>query len=123
MDATLRRQLAMGNGIGRALIGASLIAAPTVATRSWLGADGPAAKVLGRALGARDLALGAGLLWALGRDEPAHAWLVAAVLADGVDAGATLLGWSDLPPAGRAAVLALAAGSAVQMAALAAAER
>lgn len=118
MDA---KQLARTNGIGRALIGATLVAAPRLVARSWVGDDpGPATRVLGRALGVRDLALGAGLLWALDRDEPAHAWLVGAAVADTVDAAATLIAWNSLPRGGRALVLAIAAGSAVQMGVLAA---
>lgn len=119
MDA---KQLAKTNGIGRALIGTALVAAPGLAARTWLGdeSDGTAGKVLGRALGVRDLALGAGLLWALEQKEPTHAWLVAAAAADAVDAGATLLAWTSLPRTGRVLVLAVAAGSAIQMGVLAA---
>ena len=115
------RDLALTNGIGRALIGAVLVAAPRTITRTWVGpSDAVDPDVLGRALGARDLALGAGLVWAVRRGEPAHAWCVAATLADTVDAGATLALWKSLPAPGRALVVAVAVGSAVQMAALSA---
>lgn len=118
MDA---RQLARTNGIGRAVIGAALVAAPAVAARGWVGDDGgPAVRVIGRALGIRDLALGAGLLQALDSGAPVRPWIAAAAAADAIDAAATLLNWRDLPPVGRALILALAAGSAVQMGALAA---
>lgn len=111
------------NGIGRAAIGAALLAAPALVTQGWLGDDArtDAARVLGRALGARDAALGLGLVGALatGKRGAAQPWLQAAALADAVDAAATLLAWKRLPPAGRAGVLALAAGSAIQCAVLA----
>jgi hypothetical protein len=113
--------LARSNGLGRAAIGAALIAAPALVTQGWLGDDArtDAARVLGRALGARDAALGLGLVQALSSGGSARPWLQAAALADAVDASATLLAWKRLPPAGRAGVLALAAGSAVQCALLA----
>lgn len=115
------RDLARINGIGRALLGAGLVMAPGIAARTWIGdaSSASGAQVVARALGIRDVALGAGLLWALQRDEPAYAWVAAAAAADAIDAGATLIGWSDLPKAGRVGVLALAAGSAVQMGLLA----
>jgi hypothetical protein len=47
--------------------------------------------------------------------------VTAAALADTVDAAATLAAWRSLPRAGRWLVFAIAAGSAVQMGALAAA--
>jgi hypothetical protein len=105
------------------VLGAALILAPVRATRPWIGdvALSPGAKVLGRALGVRDLALGAGLLWAQQRQEPEHPWLTAATLADVVDAAATLAAWRSLPRAGRWLVLGIAAGSAVEMGKLAAA--
>jgi hypothetical protein len=110
------------NAIGRAVLGAALIAVPGVAARSWIGdaASAPGAKVLARALGVRDVALGSGLLWALAREEPVHPWLTGAAVADTVDAAATLLAWDSLPRAGRWLVLAVAAGSAIQMGILAA---
>jgi hypothetical protein len=119
MDA---RTLAKTNGIGRALLGASMVVAPTITGRLWIGDDGegPATKVLGRALGIRDVVIGAGLIQALDARAPTRGWIAAAAAADAIDAGATLLNWRDLPPVGRALVLALAAGSAVQMGVLAA---
>jgi len=119
MDA---KQTAKINGIGRAVIGAAMTAAPTLATRGWIGDDAatPGGKVIGRALGIRDLVLGAGLVQALESGAPTRGWIAAAAAADAVDAAATLLNWSDLPRAGRIGILALAVGSAVQMGALAA---
>jgi hypothetical protein len=111
------------NGFGRAIVGAAMIAMPDIASRSWIGdsASSPGAKVLARGFGARELALGAGLVWALERREPEHAWVTAAAIADTADAVATLAAWSSLHPVGRWLVLGAAAGSAVQMGALSAA--
>jgi hypothetical protein len=109
------RDVAKTNGLGRMALGAGLLFAPALAGRNWVGddADRPGAKVLASAMGARDVALGAGLLWALSRDEPAHAWLVGAAVADATDFAATLAAGSDIPQAARAAVLVLAGSSAV----------
>jgi hypothetical protein len=110
--------LARTNGIGRAVIGATLIAAPALVASRWVGDDqlSDGAKLLARSLGARDLALGLGVLLAMKEDAPARGWLEGAALADLVDAAATLLYWKKLPPMGRTATLAIAASSAVQCA-------
>ena len=114
MDA---KQTAKINGVGRAVIGAALTVAPALAARGWIGEDSdrPGGRVLGRALGVRDLVLGAGLLQAIDAGAPTRGWIAAAAAADAVDAAATLLNWSDLPRAGRIGILVLATGSAVQM--------
>ena len=70
-----------------------------------------------RALGARDLALGLGVVIAIDRGAPVRGWLEASALSDAVDFLATLAsswgaGGDALPPAGRAAALVVAAGSA-----------
>ena len=117
------RDLARLNGIGRAVLGAAMVAAPGAVTRLWMDTSGSVeAKMLGRTHGVRDIALGAGLVWALERDEPAQAWMAGAALSDLVDAGVTLSQWRTLPPSGRLLVMALATSSAVQMGALAARE-
>jgi hypothetical protein len=109
------------NGIGRAALGAIMVAAPGRVARLWIGSSGAIeAKVLGRTHGVRDLGLGAGLVWAIDRDEPVHPWATAAALSDAVDAGVTLAFWNSLPRTGRWVVLALALPSAVQMGVLAA---
>jgi hypothetical protein len=109
------------NGIGRALLGAAMVVAPGAITRLWMDVGGTReTQVLGRTHGVRDIALGAGLVWAIEHDEPALAWRAGSALSDVVDAGATLAQWRTLPPAGRLLVLALATGSAVQMGTLAA---
>lgn len=115
------RDMARQNGIGRAVLGAGLVLAPGLAGRVWLGDDASTsgAKVAARALGIRDIALGVGLVMALENKQPARNWVIGAAAADAIDAAATLIAWRDLPRAGRLGVLALAAGSAVQMGVLA----
>jgi hypothetical protein len=118
MDRSQLRQLARTNAWGRTVIGASLVAAPGAVATSWVGADQltDGAKVLARAVGARDVALGLGVNFALSKGGPARGWLEASALADAVDAAATVVAWRSLPPAGRVGVLAIAAVSAVQCA-------
>ena len=113
--------MARMNGIGRSVIGAAMVVAPGLISRLWLGSgDALESKVLARTHGIRDIALGAGLVWAVEQDEPLHAWLASAALCDAVDAGVTVAFWDSLPRAGRVMVFALAAGAAVQTGVLAA---
>jgi hypothetical protein len=108
------RDIALAQARGRMAFGVAFLIAPGLAARGWVGGDAmrPGAKVLTRALGARDLALGLGIVIALDRGAPARGWLEASALADSVDFLATLIAGSALPPAGRRGVLALASGSA-----------
>jgi hypothetical protein len=105
------RDLALANARGRMLIGAILVLAPSMANGMWIGSDGdrPAVKVLARALGARDLALGLGIAVALDRGAPVRGWLEGAALADGVDLLATLLA-GDAIPQGKRRAVSLVAG-------------
>jgi hypothetical protein len=111
----------------RTAIGVVALAAPTLVTRPWLGPDrGPAARVLGRALGGRDLALGLGALAALqptpaGPQSAGHPgiWIGLAALSDAMDVLATVAAWDELPPVGRWLVAMSAGGSAVAGAAAA----
>jgi hypothetical protein len=114
--------MAMTNGLGRMAFGAAMVLSPGRAFSAWVGRDAETtgAKVIGAGFGARDFALGAGLIWALQRDEPAHAWLVGAAISDATDFAASLLAGDDIPKAGRLAIMAIAAGAAVQSAVLAA---
>ena len=110
------RSLARLSASGRVAIGAALLVAPQLGTKSWTGSDGatPGGRLLGRSLGARDLALGLGVLGALSRGDPrAVDWIRASAASDAVDAAATVLAFRHLPKWGRFGVLALAAGAAV----------
>lgn len=87
-------------GVVRTGVGASLVAAPAWAGRIWVGddADGHGTKVFARAIGARDVALGAGILMAsAAREEPKVAKLVQlGVIADLGDMAATLIAACNL---------------------------
>ena len=98
---------------GRVLIGAVMFAAPDLVATSWIGEDArtDGTRVVVRALGARDAALGAGTLAAAAGDAAQlRRWLLASSAADAADFVATLAG--PRTPA-RTAVLGLAAGAAV----------
>ena len=81
---SLLRQGATAVAAGRVALGVTALAWPSVPARPWVGAaaDGVAARVFGRALGARDLALGLGALAALqgpgAEAGSARAWVAAA---------------------------------------------
>jgi hypothetical protein len=128
--AVLLRRGAAAVAVGRVALGVTALAWPTVPGRPWVGAaaDGVAGRVLGRALGARDIALGVGALAAL-RDDPsagsgaASAWFAAGALADALDVAASLSAWRELPRAGRWMVAVAAGGAAVAGAAGALAAR
>jgi hypothetical protein len=96
---------------GRVLIGAVLFAAPDLVATSWIGEDArtDGARVVVRALGARDAALGAGTLAAAGDPAQLRRWLLASSASDAADFVATLAG--PRTPA-RTAVLGLAATAA-----------
>jgi hypothetical protein len=117
--------LARALGASRILFGAGIVAAPRLTASVWIGprrAARPEATVLGRALGARDTALGAATLGAFASKDPKliRAAMAACVLCDGTDLLATLAARRRLP-AGPAWFSALAAGgsTAVAVAALA----
>lgn len=109
----------MGVAAGRVALGLVALARPAVPSRPWVGAgpDDLTARVFGRALGGRDLALGLGALAALARadSEPAaaSAWVAAGALSDSLDVAASLASWSELPRIGRLLVAASAAGAAL----------
>jgi hypothetical protein len=115
------RDLALSHGRTRIAFGAALVLAPGVAARGWVGDDAqrPAVKVLARALGVRDAALGLGIAVAIDRGAPVRGWLEAAAVSDVVDFAATLLARDAIPDRSRKLIAAVAAGSAVLCAALA----
>jgi hypothetical protein len=99
--------------VGRVGFGVALVVAPERVTSLWLGSDAgrPAARVVTRGLGARDLALGAGALAAT--DSQLQPWVAAAIVADTADLVATVAAGKSLPLTGRALVAVIAAGGAV----------
>jgi hypothetical protein len=97
-------------------IGVVALVAPEVVGRPWVGeAAGTAqGRLLARALGGRDLALGLGALTAIGRGQPgAGLWVGMGAAADSLDLLATLGAWPKLPAVGRWLVALSAGGAAV----------
>ena len=111
MDA---RTLARAQAAGRVVLGAGLVFTPQLLTRGWLGRDSrrSGAVVLSAATGARDIALGGGLLAAVQNGSSARPWLLGGLLADTADLIATTRHRDGLPLAGVLSVGAIAAGSA-----------
>jgi hypothetical protein len=115
------RDIALAHARGRMLVGAAFVLAPGLAGRLWIGADAARrpVKVLARAFGVRDLALGLGVVIALDRGAPVRGWIEGGVLSDAVDVAAALIAGDSIPSDVRRGALALGAGSAVLGAALA----
>ena len=121
-STSLLRRGATAVAAGRVAIGATALAWPLVPARPWVGAnaDNVAAQVFGRALGARDLALGLGALAALQAPSSsgaeagsARAWVAAGALSDALDVVASVLSWRELPRFTRWLVAASAGGAAL----------
>lgn len=94
-------------------LGIALFAAPRTAARTWLGTEvPPAAGVLARGLGARDLALGVGQLVTLDAHGDMDPWMDAAIASDTGDAVAALLARDSLAPRVVAGTMAMALGAA-----------
>jgi hypothetical protein len=106
------RRLALANGVARCALGVVAFGLPGVPLGPWIGESrrDPSARLLARALGGRDFAVGLGTIIALRRDEPVRGWVEAGGLADAGDVVVTALGFTKLPGRGRWAVLAAAAG-------------
>ena len=123
---SLLRHAATVVAAGRVALGVAALARPSVPARPWVGAsaDELGARVFGRALGARDIALGLGALAAL-RIAPAGsagaqaagaqagAWVAAGALSDALDVAITAAAWPELPRITRWLVAASAGGAAV----------
>jgi hypothetical protein len=103
--------IARALGAGRAVVGAGLLVAPSLAAQ-WVGDDarGKGARVITRALAARDAALGLGTLASAHDPAQLRRWLVASSACDAADFAATLAG--PRSPA-RSLVLTLAGAAAV----------
>jgi hypothetical protein len=112
MDAAA---IARAAAAGRVAIGAALLAAPGPAAKPWLGdvSEQPSAQVAIAGLGARDLALGLGTLWALGgRKRNARTWLIGSGVADTADLLSAVRYRPGLSTASVLATAAIAGGSA-----------
>ncbi|MDV6014267.1 hypothetical protein [Haloechinothrix sp. LS1_15] len=99
-------------GLLRIIVGVFALIAPNRLTTLWVGRIRPreASVVLGRALGARDVAIGAGTLASSLSDRPVSSWIVAGGSADAVDALVTATAWRRLPRKRRVLVLLAAGG-------------
>jgi hypothetical protein len=112
------RLCGVGLAAGRIALGIVALLRPALVAWPWVGgaqASAPAGVVLGRAVGGRDMALGAGALLAAwrGYDRALRGWVLAGAFCDAVDAVATVASWRDLPAWGRIAVVSVAGGGAV----------
>jgi hypothetical protein len=119
----------MALAAGRIAMGVTALAAPSLIWRPWVGdTRGIPARVLGRALGGRDLALGLGALAALRAVPPASvaagtparaaagtagAWVGFGAVADSLDLVTTVAAWDELPSVGRWLIATTAGGAAV----------
>lgn len=109
-------KLASSFAAGRSLFGVGLLAAPGKVAAGWIGGDvqRPAVQLVVRALGARDVALGAGALASRERPERLATWIAAGVVCDLADIGITLATPADaLPSNARWGTVALAGASAL----------
>jgi len=99
--------------VNRILFGAGMLALPERSAAGWIGRPGRDSRVtiLTRAVGARDVAVGAGTLAA--RDDPRAllTWMVAQVISDGADLASTFTVRDKLPRTARAFGLAVTGGS------------
>ena len=102
--------MAVGLAGGRIAIGVVSLLVPGVVGRAMMGPDGDSGgtRLLLRVVGARDLALGIGVLAALDRNAPVHGWMRASAVVDGLDAAGSLLARHRLRPT----VFPAAAGAA-----------
>ncbi len=113
VDRKQARKWAGSYAWSRIAIGGCAAALPAVAGAAWVGKEESrrtGSKVFARGLGARDIALGVGMLLALQHDAPVRGWVEASGLADTGDTISTLLAFARLPRRLRWALLALAAG-------------
>jgi hypothetical protein len=87
------RNLAAVLARGRIAIGVVSLLAPGLVARTMTGRDGSrgGAILFAGMVGARDVALGFGLLSALDHGAPVRGWLEASTVVDGIDVAACLL--------------------------------
>jgi hypothetical protein len=109
------RDLAVGLAGGRIAIGVVSLLAPGLVGRAMLRDDGDSGgtRLFLRLVGARDLALGVGVLVALDRNGPVRGWLRASAVVDGLDAAGSLLARHQLRRPVFPAAAAAATGGAL----------
>ncbi len=113
----IRQFLNIGFGMIRVLFGVVASSVPEKIGSTWIGEDASreSSKVVFRALGLRDIALGAGMVEASVRDEAAP-WLAVAMLSDLGDFTATIIARNKIDPRA-VAITAFLTGSATVTAA------
>jgi len=106
----------------RVVYGVALIAAPGRLSRRWLGPDGerPPTQVALRGLGAREILVHGAALFSTVRGRPVRGYLAASVAGDLADIAATAAGRKGLPAGALPATAAVAGGSALLTAGVAA---
>ena len=106
------QKLALFVGALRLGIGSALLVAPKFAGGIWIGenAGGKGIDVFARAIGARDVVLGARTLSAVRAESPSRHFLKLGFAADAADAVATALAFKSLSP-GRRLAMPLIAGA------------
>jgi hypothetical protein len=110
---TIAKQVAYG----RVAIGAALVVAPKLVLRPWIGEVGntTGGRVIGAGFGARDLAMGAGAIYALRTGGQVRPWLLASALVDAVDFTATFVARRDLPRGAKATCVLAATGTVASL--------
>jgi hypothetical protein len=100
------QKLALFVGAIRLGIGSALVVAPRFAGGIWVGehATGKGMDVFARAIGARDVVIGARTLAAVRGEAPSKHWLKLGFAADAADAVATAFAFKSLSPARRVAM-------------------
>lgn len=114
LEKAQAEQAGVALALVRVAIGVGATLAPRLLLRPWIGeatAGTPGAKLTGRSLGARDIALGAGAVLAKRHDGNVRGWIEAGALADTGDLVATLVAFKHLPRRSRWLVLASTVGA------------
>lgn len=113
MNRTAR--LAIAYAAGRIAFGVALAALPNRVGTAWIGTDAQRTppQVPIRGLGARDIALGGGVVLEALRGGDMRPWLLGCVLSDIVDVGSIAVAGVAVPAKARIGTIAVAGGSAV----------
>ncbi len=109
-----KRTVAQVLAAGRAAFGVAMLVAPGRVVAGWVGpdADRPDFSPIVRGFGARDVALGAGMLVALGDGGKAvRPWVLGSLAGDAADLVAGLAAAKHLPRNGVIGITALAGGA------------
>ncbi len=109
------REMAQVLGLGRIVIGTAMFLMPKHSIRMWTGEDSGShtATMAVRGLGARDVAIGAGILISIEEGKNSREWLQASALADSADALGTVAMFKRLPKGRALLALAVEVGAAV----------